>query len=413
MIFTINAGDGVEAMILPCSITESAPLLNESFETKVAINDFDPLKDEQWNVPPDRLQVGERIGAGGCGWIYKGTIGGSAAAVPIACKEVVSATINPKDLLEFEHEARMMSQLHHPFVLTFYGICKKTVTEYNGELGQRLYMVTELATGGSLESRIEAVCASRDNVKVSHISYAAKKQNREDTETVTISGLQSVEWALQIAAGMSHIHERGFIHRDLKPQNILLNSKDQCLICDFGTVKKIKKSRWSGSKEMPIVPPVAIAGATIGMTQEIGTPMYLAPEQGLRKEYTSAVDVWSFGVTLVRLFSLKYPYPSSLFAHKLIMAVAMGGLRPLEIPIKDLPHPDVYEIIEGCLQYNASERYTFPILEMKLSKIYNSMVAKEKSDSNICLPDGETKNEEMKTKYTALDGTVFTLPSVK
>ena len=163
----------------------------------------------------------------------------------------------------------------------------------------------------------------------------------------------------------------------------------------------------------PIVPPVAIAGATIGMTQEIGTPMYLAPEQGLKKEYTSAVDVWSFGVTLVRLFSLKYPYPSSLFAHKLIMAVAMGGLRPLEIPIEDLPHPDVYEIIEGCLQYNASERYTFPILEMKLSKIYNSMVAKEKSDSKICLPDGETKNEEMKTKYTALDGTVFTLPSVK
>jgi hypothetical protein len=69
----------------------------------------DPLELPQWKIPSDQLIIGKRLGQGGCGWVYQGTLGGAGASVPIACKEVMSATINPKDLHEFRHEARMVS----------------------------------------------------------------------------------------------------------------------------------------------------------------------------------------------------------------------------------------------------------------------------------------------------------------
>jgi serine/threonine protein kinase len=278
--------------------------------------------------------VGPRIGAGGCGFIYQGTLGGSAlvGAVPIACKEVFTATIDPDNLKDFQHEARMMSQLHHPFVVTFYGICKKIIPGYNGDPEPRLYMVTELATGGSLEARLEEMQLKRrarrmnmhPETKTGRTSVT-DTTNTTDTTDTTI-GFQCLEWALQIAAGMAHVHESGFIHRDLKPQNVLLNSQNQCLICDFGTVKKIKTSRWSGGQDLE--DDATQFSPNIGMTHDIGTPLDLAPEQGLREEYTSAVDVWAFGVALVRMFSLDQPYDlEGLNARRLVMAVRSCCLR--------------------------------------------------------------------------------------
>ena len=71
----------------------------------------DPLELPQWKIPSDQLIIGKRLGQGGCGWVYQGTLGGAGASVPIACKEVMSATINPKDLHEFKHEARMVRRI--------------------------------------------------------------------------------------------------------------------------------------------------------------------------------------------------------------------------------------------------------------------------------------------------------------
>ena len=69
----------------------------------------------------------------------------------------MSATIDPKDLHEFRHEARMMTQLNHPYIIKFYGICKKIVNNAQtcGYDEERKYMVIELAPDGSLEGLIE------------------------------------------------------------------------------------------------------------------------------------------------------------------------------------------------------------------------------------------------------------------
>ena len=81
---------------------------------------------------------------------------------------------------------------------------------------QRMYMVTELASGGSLEEMIE---------QGNHIRRLMKTKAATPGMKMPFDGIQTTCWALQIAAGMAHIHDCNFLHRDLKPQNVLLNGE--------------------------------------------------------------------------------------------------------------------------------------------------------------------------------------------
>ena len=163
---------------------------------------LDPLTLPQWTIESSELHLGERIGAGGCGWIYKGTLG-SGTSVKIACKEVISATIDPEDLHEFQHEARMLAQLNHPFLIKFYGVCTKTVNNEQtlGRDEQRMYMVTELASGGSLEEEIEKAMHIQKLLKTKAYANVDPSRLTPDMK-VPFDGIQTTLWALQIAAGM-------------------------------------------------------------------------------------------------------------------------------------------------------------------------------------------------------------------
>ena len=298
-------------------------------------------------------------------------MGGSGASVPIACKEVISATIDPDDLREFQHEARMMTQLHHPYVITFYGVCEKIVTnQHTKEPEVRLYMVTELADGGSLESKIE---------KAIHMKKLMKTASAKKGMKMPFDGQTMVRWALQIAAGMAHIHGRGFIHRDVKPHNVLLNKSNDALICDLGTVKNldpdgIGSGITSGElrtkreeDDYDLEAPVS------SMTRNLGTPLYMAPEQVLYDQYSNAVDVWAYGIMMVRLFSLGDPYHSSITMRELREEVCTNKVQPNRLKASSLPHPRIKKIVEGCLEFEAEDRYTFEQIEEALSNILNEI----------------------------------------
>ena len=143
----------------------------------------------------------------------------------------------------------------------------------------------------------------------------------------------------------------------MKPQNILLNKSKDALVADLGTVRlAAQKDRTHavGEKQRQMQLDAKLnlfddrqqgkvninetkqyVNAT-GMTTMLGTPAYMAPEQTWSEDYTFPVDVWAFGCTLVRLFTLKDPYDTEYNVRTIIMSVAHGDLRPVEVQIEDV-----------------------------------------------------------------------------
>jgi serine/threonine protein kinase len=104
----------------------------------------------------------------------------------------------------------------------------------------------------------------------------------------------------------------------------------------------------------------------------------MAPEQTWSEDYTFPVDVWAFGCTLVRLFTLKDPYDTEYNVRTIIMSVAHGDLRPVEVQIEDVPHPDVRNVINECLQFQGNKRLTFNAIEHRLKIALDECKKKER-----------------------------------
>jgi len=190
----------------------------------------------------------------------------------------------------------------------------------------------------------------------------------------------------------------------MKPQNILLNKSKDALVADLGTVRlaaqkdrthaigeKQRQSQLDAklnlfddkqSGEAKINETKQFVNAT-GMTTMLGTPAYMAPEQTWSEDYTFPVDVWAFGCTLVRLFTLKDPYDTEYNVRTIIMSVAHGDLRPVEVQIEDVPHPDVRNVINECLQFQGNKRLTFNAIEERL-----------KIALDECIENSETTQKE-------------------
>ena len=127
---------------------------------------------------------------------------------------------------EFKHEAKMLTKMNHPHVLRVLGFCTVLAEDSTDDMEHK-YIVTEFAPNGSLENAIE------DAIAVAKVI----KETNSKVIKMPFTKVQALEWALQIASGMTFCHKRGFIHRDLKPQNILLNESNKALVADLGTVR--------------------------------------------------------------------------------------------------------------------------------------------------------------------------------
>lgn len=196
--------------------------------------------EKSWPTSIPHLQPERIIARGGFGLVILAK--NKRTDQLVAVKILQDKELTPR----FLHEAQVVSRLNHENIISLldYGIDNECP-----------YIVLPYIHGASL----------RDRMKKGPISWRT-----------------AIQFAKNIASGLSHIHLNDIIHRDLKPDNILINN-DTCLITDFG----ISKSNKSGIK------------TAVGCL--LGTPGYIAPETLKEEPYTSASDLYSLGVMLWEL----------------------------------------------------------------------------------------------------------------
>jgi serine/threonine protein kinase len=149
----------------------------------------------------------------------------------------------------------------------------------------------------------------------------------------------ALELAKQIAQALSFAHQQGLVHRDVKPQNVLLNGDGTAKVTDFGIARSLDVQH--------------------GMTQTgtvLGTSDYIAPEQAQGQNVDEQTDVYSLGVVLYELLTAKVPFPGDSF-----VAVAMRHINEPPPPLRDA-RPDVPPRVEAVVQKamakSPSERFS-------------------------------------------------------
>jgi serine/threonine protein kinase len=173
--------------------------------------------------------------------------------------------------------------------------------------------------------------------------------------------VKAVELMAAVAEGVAHLHSRGFIHRDLKPHNILIDANGRPAVSDFGLVKCLSDA----SSESPAAPVTTGSGETkpSGARRSktvagaaMGTRAYMAPEQaaGLTHLANPRWDVWALGVILHELLTGERP-PSSLAPEGLLDMRAPGNPAPSEI--KPGLDPKLEQIVQRCLARNEKDRF--------------------------------------------------------
>ncbi|CAA6671216.1 unnamed protein product [Spirodela intermedia] len=263
---------------------------------------------DEWTIDLRKLNMGMPFAQGAFGKLYKGTYSGEEVAVKLLERTVDDPGKAHLMEQQFAQEVRMLATLQHPNVVRFIGACRKPMV---------WCIVTEFARGGSVRQFL----------------------GRRDNRSVPLK--MAVKQALDIARGMTYVHSLGFIHRDLKSDNLLISSDKSIKIADFGMARIEVQSEW--------------------MTPGTGTYRWMAPEMIQHRPYTQKVDVYSFGIVLWELITSMLPF-QNMAPVQAAFAVVYLGIRPA-IP-QECP-PVLAEIMSRCWDVDPDVRPHFTeIVEM-------------------------------------------------
>jgi serine/threonine protein kinase len=202
----------------------------------------------------------------------------------------------------FRREARTAAALDHPNIIPIYRVSA------GGEL---LWYSMKLLEGRSLDVILK------------------EREQLEFDETVDILG--------QVADALDYAHQRGVIHRDVKPGNIILDDRGRVTVTDFGIAKEIQEESLSESGRL------------------LGSPYYMAPEQYLGAELSAAADQYSLGIVAYQCLGRRVPFDGST-AYELLNKHVSEPPPPLPARRPDLP-PHAYAAIDRVLAKGPEDRF--------------------------------------------------------
>ncbi|XP_078018387.1 tyrosine-protein kinase Fer isoform X2 [Epinephelus lanceolatus] len=292
-------------------------LIEHHFSTKQVITKksgvvlLNPVvKDKKWILNHEDVVLGDLLGKGNFGEVFKGTLQRDKTPVAVkTCKE----DLPPELKIRFLSEARILKQYDHPNIVKLIGVCTQR---------QPIYIVMELVPGGDF------------------LSFLRKKKDELKTK-------QLVRFSVDAAAGMAYLESKNCIHRDLAARNCLVGEGSVLKISDFGMSRQEDDGIYSSSglKQIPI--------------------KWTAPEALNYGRYSSDSDVWSYGILLWETFSLGVcPYPG--MTNQQAREQVEKGYRmacPQRCP------DDVYKVMQRCWQYNPEDRPKFSELQRDLAAI--------------------------------------------
>uniref|UniRef100_A0A7S1QPG5 non-specific serine/threonine protein kinase n=1 Tax=Neobodo designis TaxID=312471 RepID=A0A7S1QPG5_NEODS len=278
--------------------------------------------------------VVELIGEGGFGKVYRARRRGTGLVV--AMKFIVKKGKNEKELRSLRQEIDILTSLNHDNIVMLLDAFE-TQTEF--------VVVMEYAKGELFEVL-------------------------EDDRSLPEEQVRGI--AKQLVRALQYLHSKRIIHRDMKPQNILVGRNGTVKLCDFGFAR-------------------AMSCNTMVLTSIKGTPLYMAPELVQEQSYTHTADLWSLGCILYELYYGQPPfYTNSIYT--LIQQIVRDPVKFPE-PIS----PAFKSFLQGLLTKNASARLNWPGLAT------HPFVAETPEDARLVLANAE-RDRVLRERLATLGG---------
>ncbi|XP_076958642.1 RAF-like serine/threonine-protein kinase 20 [Bidens hawaiensis] len=273
------------------------------------------------------LEELRELGSGTYGTVYHGRWSGSDVAIKRIKKSCFAGRSSEEERLtnDFWREARILSNLHHPNVVAFYGVVPDAA-------GGTLATITEFMANGSLRSVL------------------IKKDRSLDRRRKLLI-------AMDAAFGMEYLHSKNIVHFDLKCDNLLVNMRDPqrpvCKVGDFG-LSRIKRN-------------TLISGGVRG------TLPWMAPEllNGSTTHVSEKVDVFSFGITMWEILTGEEPY-ANMHCGAIIGGIVKDTLRPI---IPERCEPEWKKLMEECWSTDPTIRPSFTEITNRLRTMSKTLQA--------------------------------------
>jgi serine/threonine protein kinase/tetratricopeptide (TPR) repeat protein len=257
-------------------------------------------------------EVVSRIGTGGMGEIYLAK--DARLGRKIALKLLPSLfTREPDRLRRFRQEARAVSALNHPNILTIHEI---------GQQDDAHFIATEYIEGQTLRERM-----ANSSMKL----------------------LEVLDVAIQVASALAAAHKAGIVHRDVKPENVMLRADGYVKVLDFGIAKLTEKP----SEGVPSNSDAATLVRTEpGMV--MGTVTYMSPEQARGLPVDARTDIWSLGVVLYEMLAGHVPFEGPTISH---VIVSILENKPVPLVGHREAEAELRRIVRKALHKDRERRY--------------------------------------------------------
>lgn len=249
-----------------------------------------------------RYRIDEFIGSGGMAAVYKGF--DTRLERHVAVKVLPQYSQTDEYIARFEREAKAMAHLFHPNIVSVHDF---------GQQDGNLYLVMDFISGGTLEKRLKGI---------------------------PVPCIEALRFLLPVVYALGYAHKQGVIHRDVKPANILMDTDKRPVLSDFGIAKVLMGEN---------VKPVTRTGVGLG------TPDYMAPEQGLGREVDGRADIYSLGVIFYEMLVGEKPYAQGHGMQIMMMHI----MDPFPHPCAKVPElsQKVESVLLRMVEKNPADRF--------------------------------------------------------